>query len=570
MSASEGERETPGWASCFPAATLVAWAFLRIGTWFGRDYTHDDFYFAYLSWLRAVKARPGVDVDVFLYTPLVELFSPFFRLWPESFLPLDLGRAFILGVALTLLGLVYALSRRLGTSVAWALCVVSFTAWQGDFLLRISDVRTDPIATCLLLATFLFLLRAEGSRPLLAGTFFGMAVFFNIKLAVAVPAVGLAVVLTSMKVPIRALLRFAAGAVIGTLLWNGFRALSDGWGPIVAGLNALLSAPLAGSGSGPTTSTAAGYFQRAILNAPISALLVAVGALGTIAVPLWQSPRQDLLAGAGGRRLVYGCSALVFLAVFVRVNPFLFPYNFVVLMPVLSAFIPGLPAFLPRGFSPVARAALLALATVMPASEGLAALSATAGLTNMMQRRVVKWIWNATDPSERVFDWQGMHWGRRGTYHWWMFSGWLPAYEAGKAYSVGDELKASQVTLVIDNYRLGWFHRADREFFATHYARLDYCLFAPGREFTKEELEAGGVLDVFVPGFYRLDPPDAVSRLLVDGHPAARLMRLEDGVHPVTLVRGETPTTAKIVFTTRRREQAGLPCTAPTTLSYGF
>ncbi|MCM3876637.1 MAG: hypothetical protein NEA02_09475, partial [Thermoanaerobaculia bacterium] len=305
MSASAGERETPGWASCFPAATLVTWAFLRIGTWFGRDYTHDDFYFAYLSWLRAIRARPGMDTDALLYTPLVEFFAPVFRAWPESFLPMDLGRAFILGVAVALLGLVYSLSRRLGASVAWALCVVSFTAWQGDFLLRISDVRTDAVATCLLLATFLFLLRAEGSRPLFAGMSFGMAVFFNIKLAVAVPAVGLAVVLTSTKLPVRALLRFAAGAAIVTLSCDGFRALSDGWGPILTGLRALFSSPP--DGSGPPTD----FLQRAILGAPISVLLVAFGALGAIAVPLWRLPRQELLAGAVGRRLVYGCSAVV-------------------------------------------------------------------------------------------------------------------------------------------------------------------------------------------------------------------------------------------------------------------
>lgn len=565
MSASTGERETPRWASCFPAATLVAWAFLRIGTWFGRDYTHDDFYFAYLSWLRAVKARPGVDVDVLLYTPLVELFSPFFRLWPETFRALDLGRALILGVALALLGMVYVLSRRLGASVTWALCAVSFTAWQGDFLLRIADVRTDPIAIFFLLAAFLLLLHGEASRQLLAGTCFGMAVFFNIKLAVAIPATGLSVVLTSMKTPVRALLRFAAGAVMGTLLWDAFRALSDGWGPILNGLRALLSAPPTGSAPQATA-----FLQRAILNAPISALLLLFGALGTIVVPLLHSSRQGFLAGAGDRRLVYGSSAILFVAVFVRTNPFLFPYNFVVLMPVLGPLLPGLPTLLPRRFSPVARAALVALATLVPASEGIATLSATHGRTNLAQRRVVKWIWDATDPSERVFDWQGMHWGRRGTYHWWMFSGWLPAYQAGKMYSVTDELKARQVTLVIDNYRLGWFHRVDREFFQSHYVRLDYCLFVPGRTFSADEVRNGTDFDLVASGFYRLDSPSATAAPLLDGKPTAAIQYLSAGPHRLSLPHGATAALVRLAFSTLRREHFASPCPTPVTLFYGF
>jgi hypothetical protein len=565
MSEAAVEKDTPAWSACFPIVALGAWAVLRIGTWFSREYTHDDFYFAYLSWLRAVRARPGVDGDVLLYTPLVELFSPFFRLWPESFLSLDLGRAFILGVALSLLGTVYVLSRRLGASIAWALCAVSFTAWQGDFLVRISDVRTDPIATLCLLATFLLLLHEKGSRPLLGGVCFGMGVFFNIKLAVALPAVGLLVVLTSMKTPVRALLRLAAGAAIGTLLWAGFRALSDGWGPILTGLRALLGSPPIGSGP-----QGASFLQRAVLNAPTSSLLLVLGALGTIAAPLLRGGREALMARFRGAGFAYGCSAILFFAVFVLANPFLFPYNFVVLMPVLAPLLAGLPVLIPRRFPPLARGGLLALVVLVPASEGIAALSATWGRTNVAQRRVVKWIWDATDRSEHVFDWQGMHWGRPGTYHWWMFSGWLPAYKAGLMYSVADELKASRITLVIDNYRLGWFHRVDREFFATHYARLDYCLFAPGREFTKSELEAGSALDIFVPGAYRVDPLDAVARLFVDGQPVSRLIRLEEGAHRVTLVPGAPPTPAKIVFTTQRRERAGLPCPVPTTLYFGF
>jgi len=123
---------------------------------------------------------------------------------------------------------------------------------------------------------------------------------------------------------------------------------------------------------------------------------------------------------------------------------------------------------------------------------------------------------------------------------------------------------------VIDNYRLAWLEGRDREFVATHFARLDDCLLAPGREFDRDELAAGGVLDVFVPGVYRVDPASAVPQLLVDGRPAARLVALGPGRHTVAAAAGASPAAAKLLFTTRRREMHPLPCPGPTTLYSGF
>lgn len=565
MSASAGERETPAWASCFPAAALGAWAFLRIGTWFGRDYTHDDFYFAYLSWLRAIKAHPGVDTDALVYTPLVEFFAPVFRAWPESFLPLDIGRAFILIIGLGLLWMVYVLSRRLSTSVPWALGAVSFVAWQGDFLLRISDVRTDPIATLLLLASLLLILRADGSRLVAAGLCFATAVFFSVKVATAVPALTLALILTSGKRPVRALLRYAAGGITGTLFWQCFRALSDGWRPIVTGFKALV-----GSSAGLGAASSTEFFQRAMQIAPVSSILLLVGALGTVGAPLLRWAGHQPLAAPDARRLVYGSFAILFVAVFLRADPYLYSYNFVIIIAIVSPLVAGLPDLLPAHFSHNARVLLLALAVAVPVSEGGGALSATLGRTNLAQRRVVKWVWDATDPAERVFDWQGMHWGRRGVYHWWMFSGWLPAYKGRTLYSVADELRASQVTLVIDNYRLGWLHRFDREFFQSHYVRLDHCLFAPGRTFSLEDARDGAGFDLVAAGFYRFDPHEAATGVLIDGVPSGVVQELAAGSHRLSPVPSATPVPFRLLFTTPRRERFALPCPTPETLYYGF
>jgi hypothetical protein len=565
MSASVGERETPRWASCFPIAALAAWAILRIGTWFGRDYTHDDFYFAYASWLRAIKARPGVDTDGALYTPLVELFAPAFRAWPESFFALDLGRAFILVVALLLLGAVYRTARILGAAIPWALAATSIVAWQGDFLLRSSDVRTDPIATLFFLSSMLLVLREERIPFFGAGLCYGSAVFFSVKFGVAVPALALAVGVAARKAPLRALLRYAAGGAAATLLWQGLRALSDGWGPIVAGFRSLVGSP-PGLGAPPSSE----FFRRAVQVAPISSTLLVLGTIGSLALPLLLWARRQPVSDLDTRRMIYSGASILFLASFLRANPFLFPYNFVILMPILGPLLCGLPRLLPAGMSPMARAILLALAVIAPVSEGVEAFSATLGRTNVAQRRVLQWIWNATEPSEHVFDWQGMHWGRRGTYHWWMFSGWVPAYRTGSMYSVADELEASQVTLVIDNYRLGWFQARDQEFFRSHYVRLDYCLFVPGRTFLPEEVRDGSAFDLVVPGFFRIDPSDAAAGVSIDGVPAAPILNLSAGLHHLASAPGRSRNGFRLVLSSPRRERFALPCPAPETLYGGF
>ncbi|HTS02458.1 MAG TPA: hypothetical protein VMN04_08040, partial [Thermoanaerobaculia bacterium] len=320
MSAPSAERETPAWAALFPALALAVWLAQQLRTWFVRDFTHDDFYFAYLSWLRAVRARPGVDVDALLYTPLVEIFGPVFRLRPESFLGLYAGRALILVVALALLSLVYVLSRRLGADPPWALGAVCIAAWQGDFLLRIGDVRTDPIATLFLLLALGLLVAPDEARLLPAGLCFGTAVYFNIKLAVAVPALGLAVALVSRRAVLLGLLRFGAGGALATLVWDGLRSLSDGWGPIAGGLRALLAAPPTGS-----VPVVTDFLRRAVAAAPGAGVLLVLGAAGTLAAPFLTPGREGFAGAARDPRFVYGSAAIVFVAVFLRANPYLFP-----------------------------------------------------------------------------------------------------------------------------------------------------------------------------------------------------------------------------------------------------
>src|SRR5262249_29599685 len=153
------ERDEPQrWLVAIPLLTLAIRIALHLVTWFRRDYHHDDFYIAYVTWLRSVGAKPGVDFQVFLYNPLEEFLWPLFKLFPESFLPLEIAKGLILAAAACLLYTVYRLARRAGASPAWSLAAGSLVAWQKDFGLRVSDVRSDPFAILCVLWSLLFVL----------------------------------------------------------------------------------------------------------------------------------------------------------------------------------------------------------------------------------------------------------------------------------------------------------------------------------------------------------------------------------------------------------------------------
>ncbi|HET9793742.1 MAG TPA: hypothetical protein VFS34_04710, partial [Thermoanaerobaculia bacterium] len=80
-----------------PALLIAASLLPRILLWFRRDFNHDDFAFAWGTWMRSNGARSGVDLYgygfVFL---LAEIARPLFRAFTESFIALDVMRFLVL------------------------------------------------------------------------------------------------------------------------------------------------------------------------------------------------------------------------------------------------------------------------------------------------------------------------------------------------------------------------------------------------------------------------------------------------------------------------------------------
>ena len=74
------ERKRTEWLKLvFPLTAVAASGIVRAVSWPQRAYNHDDFYFAYLSWLRSTPAVPGRDYYVPNFNPFAELWSPLFR-----------------------------------------------------------------------------------------------------------------------------------------------------------------------------------------------------------------------------------------------------------------------------------------------------------------------------------------------------------------------------------------------------------------------------------------------------------------------------------------------------------
>lgn len=61
-----------------PLLTAAAAVAAMAAFWFTRAFHHDDFFFAYLSWIRTTAAVPVRDYFAPSFSPLADLFSPLF------------------------------------------------------------------------------------------------------------------------------------------------------------------------------------------------------------------------------------------------------------------------------------------------------------------------------------------------------------------------------------------------------------------------------------------------------------------------------------------------------------
>ncbi len=556
--ASPGRFDFPKGSEWFPALLIAASLLPRVALWFRRDYNHDDFAFGFTSWSYARNGGAAGYGYVFL---LQELLKHLFLIFPESFLALDFARILVLFANLANLYLVFRIARRLGGTRSWALAACAVAAWQPDLIMRAEDIRTDPFGTTCLLGGALLLLGARPElKPERIGFLFGLAVILDYKYGVAAPFAAASVVLLTWPRFVAPLARLAAGALVPVVAYLGRLIVKETWKAFRGGLEqTAVSLKIGGEGKVGVHSAAVFH------NSPLTFALLGLGAVGFLLS--FSGRRRE-----GLRPPVYAFLVVSFFGLFLRLNPFFFPYNFDLFTPLLATLIPGIPIAVER-LRGTARTATLALGLVCLTStaEGFPALEKALSRTNEAQKRVVRWIWKSTSPDEHIFDWQGMHLFRPGIPHWWLFSGLLPNYASGNWYSIADDLQQSRVTLIISTYRLGWLNETDLDYVKSHYVWIDSCLLAPGRVFRSEDFFGGSAgFDPPVAGDYRVDAP-AVLDLRVDGEAVGARVRLTKGMHRVTVAGSPSsaPTFA-LVYSTPLRNPADRPCPRNEPLLYGF
>jgi hypothetical protein len=391
-------------------------------------------------------------------------------------------------------------------------------------------------------------------RPAVAGFWFGMAGAIAYKIAIASPLLAVAVILACRPRWFRALLGFGAAAAAPPLLYFGIRVAIDGPRTVMAVWKDLFGAVTTGASHNHATllSNAA--------QAPVATLFLLLGIVGMF-LP------QDLDPRTAVRRRLYTALVLAFAAFYLITNPFFYPYNFVIFMPLLAPGVLGVTAVLR---SPGLRRATAVLVAASALMGGIDRAQFVTLYTSEPQEQVVKWIWTATEKDDAVFDWQGMAVGRPNIYHWWHFSGLQPRYLGGW-YSVADEIRRAQVKLILVNYRLGFLSQPDQQWMRSHFVSIDSCMLAPGWAFKGEDVRRGVAFEAFLTdAAYRVQP-GAVPGLFIDGQPVTPVVRLAAGRHVLTSSPGAPiPANVALFYSTPKREATRPPCLERTLIAWYF
>lgn len=551
--AGSGERD---WRIAIPGVAIAASLVVRTLFWFRRDYGHDDFYLAYLATIRSTGARAGIDFEVPNFTPVAELLAPLFRLFPESFLPLDIARGIILLNSFILLFLVYRLARALGAVPLWSAVAVVIVTWQPDFILRIEDVRADALSASFLCGSILLLVSGGGIRDSTAhrrdafsGLLFGVSVALSYKYLIASPFFLIALIARSREGWWKRLIAFFASTALLPLLYFAWRIAADGHEVVGTVLRGILV------GRNEWASPGLFYLRRTLSTSLVTILLIAAGfAAYAVAAALQRKLTKPV---------VYALLTLGFLVAYVALNPFLFPYNFILLLSLFAPLVSGLQ-FLFRDRLRSATIATLAI-TLLVVSAGAPALADTIVRTNRAQRDLVRWIWDATEPSDRLWDWQGMHFGRPGTTHWYFFGARHREYLRGDWYSLSAEWRNSGVVMLIENFRFRYMSPSDVDFMLRHYEKVAPCIWLAGTTIPADDLLGGtATVDLVASGDYRVIPSTGV---IIDGREARAVEFLSSGTHTVSSVSGQS---VSIIHATETDAGRAPPCPQDEPLLYGL
>jgi hypothetical protein len=451
-----------------------------------RYLVNDDYQILHTAWLRASGRVPGRDFAIYSYHLIVDLLTPLFRWFPDSFVPLFAGRIVLLAVLCAIAWMLFALGGMwFNPLTGWIAPVLALSTQA--MLYRALDLRPDLLTTMMWLGILLIL---TGARPLsrrsllLLGAVTATVLVNRFKAVLILPlcvtVLGRHVFIETTDTRGRwaAVVRSACRAS-GWFL-AGFAApilVYLGWLASHAELHTFWATNLALMGVVEGAQAVAGDDIKRTLSASFGQdtpfwLLVGIGIILRITHAKRFSTRLNVLA-AGLLALLFGSVVL---------NPAYYPYNLVTLLPPLALFAAYPISILASGSGrPTLRRGAAALLILAPLLSGGAAMTDAAVRSTIdHQLALERFLLRYTPDGAAVFALEGVGIFRPSVYHWHMPSVLRPFYLHG-GIDFSQEMTDARPAIVVTSYRLpAWLLPRDRTFITEHYVPLAPYLLTQG------------------------------------------------------------------------------------------
>jgi hypothetical protein len=440
-----------------------------------RYFVNDDFQLLYTTWLRSVGLVPNKDFAIQSFHVLPEFLRPLLLLTDQDPEKLWILRIpFFICLCCLPIFVWYITRQVIGSAAAPFAALAALFNW--GVLERGLDIRPDLLITILILAQLAIVVRGtlRLKDVLLAGMLSALMMILRIKSLIFLPLIIIWLILRDdhdrSTTGRQGLIRRISAFLSGTLLAGGLLLLFISW-------LGLLPAFIDGNRS--LSSLAAqhwGYGQISLQtwtlvlenDKPWLTLFVS----GIVALT-FRSPAM--------KTRQYLVTLLLTVAVYVLLNPALYAYSLVLLLPVLAPVVGLGCAELLRladgGKMKQAVAVGLTALGVIPYAGLLIDMSTLP--TNRGQIALIKAL-ASTPPETHTFSMEGIGLFRPSLYDWRLSYVSLGQYRAGQMDLLG-QLQSARPEIIIRNYRIpGWLDDQDQKWLSQHYVELSPRLFVLG------------------------------------------------------------------------------------------
>lgn len=468
--------ELPAWLKLAVSVLVATALFALLNALPLRYFVNDDFQLLYTTWLRSSGLIPNMDFAIQSFHVLPEFLRPLLYLADQNPERLWILRIpfFICLTCLPIL-LWYITRQVVGSTAAPFAALGSIFSW--GVLERGLDIRPDLLITILVLAQLAIVVRGRlRLRDIfLAGMLSALMAILRVKSLIFLPLIVIWLIIScdhdcGIEASRRSLIRRISAFGGGTLLAGGFLLLFISW-------LGLLPAFIDGNGS--LSRLAAQHMGGSQISLDTWALIsandkpwlvfFACGILALMFRPMAMKTRQYLIA------------LFVTVGAYILLNPALYAYNLVVLLPLLSPFFGLGCAELLRlaGGKKVKQAVAIGLAAlgVIP---HIALLTNMATLpTNRHQLDLIKAL-ATTPPETHTFSLEGIGLFRPSLYDWRLSYISVGEYRKGQI-DLMSQLQSTKPEIIIRNYRIpGWLDDKDQKWLSQHYVKLSPRLFVLG------------------------------------------------------------------------------------------